>query len=544
MSEFERVTPEEAGIDSAAVETFLKKEKEAGVELHSFMIVKDGKVAAEGWADPYRKDLRHPMFSFSKTLTAVAVGLAREEGILSLDEKLVDIFPEYCPESVSENLSKADIRSLLTMSCGHKVEMTKAEADRYGGNWIRTFLSHPFPFEPGKVFQYNTWGTDLLSAIIQKKTGLRLTEYLKPRLTDPLGITDITCAGYGIGDEFTRSVEGGGWGMKLTTDDMAKFIWLLEQDGVREGKRLVSQEWIREMTSKQIETDSQVYNDSHIKSNWLCGYGFQNWQCTIPGVWRADGAFGQYGIVIPDKNAVVILTSGALNTEDELGIVFDTLLPAMQKAPLPENPAALSSLNQAIRTWSLPVLWGIRAPHLEEEYANVRFAADSAGNPSLEDFIAGPGYFEPDGLSVKAVTFRFEGNVAYLDFELGKKGEGAVSGFRYDPFSPAGRVIPKGNEHLICHDGDDGDTVRQTLAVGMDGRLRMSHLSRYDIAASGTFTSPTTFEMNVRNIEMTESVRIKATFFRGMLNLEAVGSIPEESFLTFRDTTGMHFSAD
>ena len=566
MSEFERVTPESVGIDSAAVEAFLKQEKEAGVELHSFMIVRDGKVAAEGWAKPYDKKLRHPMFSFSKTLTATAAGFAVQEGILSLDEKLVDIFPEYCPDVISDNLTAADIRSLLTMSCGHRTEMSLSEASRFGGSWISAFLAHPFPFAPGTVFQYNTWGTDMLSAIIQKKTGQKLTEFLKPRLFDPLGMEDITCASRGMGDDFTRTVEGGGWGMKLTTDDMAKFIWFLEQDGIREGKRLLSHDWIAQLSTKQIETDNPYYNDGRIKSNWLCGYGYQNWQCRVPGVWRADGAFGQFGIVIPQKNAVVILTSCALNTEAELNIVFDTLLPAMHgdsirrtcadfevtdpdtllcAEKLPENQTGESSLRSFHSGWRLPVLWGIRAPLLEEMYGGIHYTADSDSNPSLEDFIAGPGYFEKDGLSVKGVTFRFENNTAFLDFELNRMPERPSAGaFRFDPFSPAGRTIPTGSEHLICHDDDPGTAVKQTLNVGMDGKYRISRLTRYDIAASGTWTSPSAFEISARNTEMTESVRIRCTFFRGMLNLEATGSLPEESALTRREVTGMHFCSE
>ncbi len=546
MSELERVTPEAAGIRSEAIEEFLKKEKEAGVELHSFMIVRHGKVAAEGWAAPYRKELRHPMYSFSKTLTAAAVGFAVQEGILSIDEKLVDLFPEYCPPDIDENLKNADIRSLLTMSCGHKVEMNKTEAERYEGNWIRAFLAHPFRFSPGEVFQYNTWGTDLLSAVIQKKTGRRLTEYLKPRLFDPLGITDAECVSRKMGDDFTKTVEGGGWGMKLTTDDMAKFILFLEQDGVWEGKRLLSHEWIAQMTSRQIDTDNPYYNNGHTRSNWLAGYGFQNWQCNVPGfpgVWRADGAFGQFGIAVPQKDAVILLTACALDTEAELNIAFMTLLPAMSDGPLPEDPKACSSLRSYSGSWTLPTLWGIRAPYLQEVYGNIRFKADSYGNPSVEDFIGGPGYFEKDGLSVKAVTFRFEDNTALLDFELNKKADNAAPAFQFDPFSPAGRTLPKGNEHLICHDDDPADAVTETLAVGMDGRFRMSHLTRYDAAASGAFTSPSSFEILVRNPETIEPVRIRATFFRGMLNLEAIGCIPEENNMTLRDVSGMHFTS-
>ena len=133
------------------------------------------------------------------------------------------------------------------------------------------------------MFQYNTWGTDLAAAALQKKSGQTLIEYLTPRLFEPLGITDATCASRNMGDDFTKTVQGGGWGMKLTTLDMAKFIWFLEQDGVWDGKRLLNHDYIAQMSARQIETDNEIYNNGDIASNWLKGYGFQNWQCDVPG---------------------------------------------------------------------------------------------------------------------------------------------------------------------------------------------------------------------------------------------------------------------
>lgn len=574
MFEFNRVLPEEAGISSASILRFLKEMKAYGIELHSFMIVRDGVVAGEGWAAPYRKETLHPMYSFSKTLTAVAIGFAVQEGILSLNDKLVDIFPEYCPPSINENLGRADIKSLLTMSCGHEREMNIWEADRYHGNWIRAFLDHPFLYTPGIVFQYNTWGSDVLSAIIQKKTGQRLVTFLKPRLFDPLGITDAVCASRNMGDDFTSTVQGGGWGFKLTTDDMAKFMWFLEQDGIWQGKRLLNHEWIAQMSARQVETNNPFYNNGHIKSNWLCGYGFQNWQCTMPGTWRADGAFGQFGIVIPKKNAVVCLTSAALNTEAEVNIVLRTLVGGMagdaertamsdleiktaadmekvvcnavpMKVSGPEAASDQKALEEYLKDWRCPELWGIRAPLLEETYGEIRFKADFRGDPSIQDFVSGPGYYEKDGLSTKAVTWHFEDGQVRLEFELNKEPEAAPTPeFTYDPFSPAGRTIPKGNEHLICHDDDPATAVTETLVVGTDGNMRLSRLTTATVAATGTFLSPSTFEIDARNIETTASVRIHCTFFRGMLNLEATGTIPEESPLTFRTASGMHFTQE
>lgn len=589
MSDFERVSPESVGIDSGEILKFLEAERLSGVELHSFMLIRNGKVAAEGWAKPYSKEKKQPMFSFSKTLTAAAVGFAVQEGLLSLDDRLMALFPEYCPPDPGINLARADIRSLLTMSCGHRQEMVQSEVDRFGGNWISAFFAHPFDSEPGTLFQYNTWGTDMLSAAIQKKTGLTLTQYLKPRLFDPLGMENIACSGRRTGDEFTRSVEGGGWGMHLSTEDMGRFIWFLEQGGVWNGRQLLNAGWVRQMTSKQIETDNPVY--APFDSNWKKGYGFQMWMCDPEGISRADGAFGQFGLIMPEQNAVLVLTAATLNTEAELQHVWNILLPAMHalpssqlsfpakhSAPQPaphlvlhipgenKDPAptarareekvpgdeAPGMLQSFLQSWELPALWGMRAPKLDHEYSKVRFIADADGNPSLEDFIAGEGCFESDHLSVKAVTFLFpqdgasdreEDQEASLIVELSRRVDlnPDIYGMK-DPFAPADRTIPTGREHLICHDDDPADAVTQVLKIGMDGRARTSKLTRYEFSASGRWLNPSTFEMEVRNTECAGCARIHATFFRGMLTLQAQSQIPEESSLTSRPCSGMHFT--
>ena len=558
MSELTRITLSQAGIKAGTLQRFLEEEYRSGVEVHSFMLIWGGKVAAEGWAAPYGREKRHPVFSFSKTLTAAAVGFAVQEGLLSLDEKLTDLFPEYCPPAPSENLKKADIRSLLTMSCGHRSELTMSEVSRFGGNWIAAFLAHPFDYEPGTVFQYNTWGSDLLSAAIQKKTGMTLTQYLTDRLQAPLGMNPLICSGRHLGDSFTSKVEGGGWGMHLTTEDMGRFIWFLRQNGQWEGRQLLDADWVRQMTDRQIETDNPVYRP--FDSNWKKGYGWQRWMCDPEGIVRADGAFGQFGIIMPKEDADLVLTAATLNTEADLNCVWDILLPALQgdqtetggeeaagcgnsAGETAKSPAR--SLERLLSGWHVPEIWGVRAPKLEREYDGVRFQADTPGCPSMEDFIAGEGYQGPDGLAVRAVTFRFpqDAREAELHIELCRKADvdTDIYGIR-DPFSPAGRKIPKGNEHLICHDGDASETVTQVLKIGLDGRSRLSRLTRYEFTASGRWVNPGTFEMLIRNTECVSAAHVRATFFRGMLTLEAESQLPEESGLTHRATTGMHFT--
>ena len=167
--EFARVTPESLGIPSQAILDLLDELYRYGIEMHGIMVLRHGKVCAQGWWKPYEPKTPHIMFSFSKSLTSTAIGFAWQEGILSLDERLIDIFPDKAPEHPSENLKKACIRHLLMMGCGHETEIN--DLGRGDPDWIYTFLHHPFVYEPGTHFLYNTAGTNLLSAILTKKTG-------------------------------------------------------------------------------------------------------------------------------------------------------------------------------------------------------------------------------------------------------------------------------------------------------------------------------------------------------------------------------------
>ena len=164
MGYFKDVTPESAGISSKGILNFLDRIEENQIELHSFMVIRHGQCAAKGWWKPYDEKFRHPLYSFSKSLTATAIGFAEQEGILSLDEKIVDIFPDLLPENPSENLKKITLHHLLIMGCGHETEiMDNSE------NWISTFLHHPVLHEPGTFYKYNTAGTNMLAAVLGKK---------------------------------------------------------------------------------------------------------------------------------------------------------------------------------------------------------------------------------------------------------------------------------------------------------------------------------------------------------------------------------------
>ncbi len=327
-----RSTPEAEGISSQAVCDFVQAADKINT-LHSFMIVRHGRVIAAGWWKPEAADKPHVLFSLSKSFNSTAVGLAIAEGKLSLDDPVLKFFPADAPADPSDNLKAMTVRDLLTMTCGHETE-PKAVG---GAPSVRQFLAHPVPHRPGTHFQYNTMGSYTLSAIVTKVTGQTTLEFLKPRLFEPLGIED---------PEWASSPEGnslGGYGLKLRTEDIAKFGQLYLQKGKWEGKQLIPEAWIDQATRRQVPNDQE----SHAKMgvDWRQGYGFQFWRCTH-NAYRGDGAGGQLCVVIPDKDAVVAITADTGNFQGEMNAIWDQLYPAFQAAPLPDDPAAREKLRQ------------------------------------------------------------------------------------------------------------------------------------------------------------------------------------------------------
>ena len=333
-SSLPRSTPEAQGISSRAVLDFVEAVDRINT-LHSFMIVRHGYVIASGWWAPETADKPHILMSVSKSFTSTAVGLAINEGKLSLDDKVLKFFPDDAPADPSDNLKALTVRDLLTMTGGHD---TEPHADQ-GGPTVKQFLAHPFVHQPGTHFQYNTMGTYTLSAIVTKVTGQTVLDYLKPRLFEPLGIAN---------PEWDRSSEGyslGGYGLHLRTEDIAKFGQLYLQHGEWHGKQLVPRKWVEQATSYQVPNAQSDH--ANIGTDWQQGYGYQFWRCTH-NAYRADGAGGQFCVVMPDRDAVVAITAQGADMQAELNAIWDKLLPAFQTAPLPEDPATLEKLTQAV----------------------------------------------------------------------------------------------------------------------------------------------------------------------------------------------------
>ena len=325
-----RATPESQGVSSQAIIDWLDACNAEMKYMHGFVVVRHGKVIAEGaWApfDPLTRP--HMLYSHSKSFTSTAIGFLADEGKVDLDERIADIFADKMPTNPPPELLEVRVRDLLTMNFGsdasHAPKCNFALAD-----WEKGILARPMEVaDPGRKHRYDSDATYLLSCIVERKSGMRTMDYLKAKLFDPLGMTSPWS---------TVSPSGtacGGWGMNMTTRDIAKFGQFLLDGGVWDGKQLLSRDWIRLASAKHTASGGGP--------DWRLGYGFQFWRCQH-NAYRADGAAGQFTIVMEDQDAVVSLNAAEGNTQKELDLVWKHLVPAFGDRPLPDDAELQSRL--------------------------------------------------------------------------------------------------------------------------------------------------------------------------------------------------------
>jgi len=298
--ELERVSPGVVGLSTAAINGFLDELESGFTEMHGLMILRHGKVCAEGWWAPYAPGIRHGLQSLSKTYAATAVGIATTEGILHLDERVADIFPEQMPLQPSEHLLNMRVRDVLCMGTGMET------MPRPGMDWIRDFFATPVLHAPGSAFFYNSTGSTLLATMVRKRSSETLQEYLGKRLFDKIGIDKDNL----VWTKMPDGTEVGGGGLFATTEDNLRLMMLYHNGGVWNGERILSEEYVRLAISKQIDTRSEAENNAPALDNFE-GYGYQIWMCRHPGCYRADGAFGQYSIVNPKLDMIVSINETA-----------------------------------------------------------------------------------------------------------------------------------------------------------------------------------------------------------------------------------------
>jgi len=329
-----RTTPEAQGVSSAALSDFVSALDQIDA-MNSVVVVRHGNVIAEGWWAPYDAAHNHILYSLSKSFTSTAVGLAVAEGKLSIDDEVLKFFPDDAPTNITANLKAMRVRDLLMMSTGHQEEPSAA-ADVISP---KSFLAQPVPHLPGTHFKYNTAATFMQSAIVQKVTGQTVLDFLRPRLFEPLGIE------HPVWDANFQCISLGGYGLRVRTEDIAKFGQLYLQKGMWNGRQIVPREWVDQATSKQVSNDKESH--SKMGGDWQQGYGFQFWRCRH-NCFRGDGAAGQFCVVMPDEDAVVAITAETGNMQGELNEIWEHLLPAFHAEALSEDAAAQEKLKEAV----------------------------------------------------------------------------------------------------------------------------------------------------------------------------------------------------
>lgn len=328
---FVRATPESQGISSDLFAALLRElDASKDTEMHHFMALRHGKVICECNFAPYPKGMWHITHSMCKSITGMAIGMLIEEEKLKLDENIYDIFPDHINAFSKIFRPVITVENLLTMTSG----VTFNESGIVSGNdWLGSFLNASVNVKPGTEFQYNSLNTYVLSAIVTKRTGETLTEYLTPRLFGPLGITKYyweTCP---------KGITKGGWGLFLCAEDMAKLGQLYLQRGKWNGQQLVSEYWIEISTARHLKTQNDTY-----------GYGYQLWMEQRPGSFEYNGMLGQNVIIYPDMDMVLVTNAGNKEMFQDcimLNIIRKYFPVNYHPADvLPENPLSYSLLKR------------------------------------------------------------------------------------------------------------------------------------------------------------------------------------------------------
>ncbi len=466
-----RSSPEQQGISSTTIQKFLEAVRKSKQEFQSLMILRHGYVIAEGWWAPYSAEHRQQLYSASKSFTSTAIGFAVTEGLLSVEDPVIRFFPDVLPAEISENLASLKVRHLLSMSVGHaKDSILILEASPEGVSWEETFLKQPVVFNPGTQFMYNSGASYMLSSIVKKVTGQTAHEYLRSRLYEPLDITDAT---------WTENFEGVNMGashLRMRTENLAKFGQLYLQKGKWNGKQVLSEKWIAEASSKQIENGK---NDS----SWGYGYGYQFW-LNPPGGFRADGAFGQFSMVLPEQDAVVAITSESTETKTVMQLVWDMLVPEMTNAPLPENSTESSQLQKDLKALRYD------PPKMEV-------------NSTVAERISGREFkLDKNQFNAKSVTFRFSGDQCIFTLKENEKPD---------------IIITHGMNHWIR----EGNIKPLPHSLFSLRRIDFDSI----VAASATWQNENTLLLSWRLIETVHSDSLTCVFDKDKITIKFLFSV-------------------
>jgi hypothetical protein len=411
------------------------------------------------------------LYSLSKSFTSTAVGFLVKEGKITVEDRVISFFPEDTPATAGENLKAMKIKHLLTMNTGHDADTMPKLREMTNQSWVKTFLAQPVVHEPATHFLYNTGATYMLGAIVHKVTGQNLEKYLAPRLFEPLGIE---------GYDWETSPQGlntAGFGLRVKTEDIAKFGQFYLQKGKWNGKQLLPESWVEEATKKQTTSNTG-------DSDWSQGYGYQFWRCK-PGFYRGDGAFGQFCMVMPEQDAVLVMTSESWDLQKTMNVAYKTLLPAMSNVTLPENPTELAFLKNDLKNLSLTIPKGAVTSPLVTQYINKVFQT------------------EPNPYGIKDISFYFDKDYCILKLT-------ANSGIDKIRF---------GWQNWLVNEG----AVRNLFPV--PNRTHMPS----KIAGTATWTNGNTLQLNEKFVEAIHGDKLNCVFDGNKVTISFLNSVSENT---------------
>ncbi|TDW81343.1 serine hydrolase [Kribbella sp. VKM Ac-2566] len=403
-----RSAPGAAGVSARSIVELLDRLEAESVECHSIMVVRRGHVVAEGWWAPYSAERPHLLYSLTKSFTSIAVGLAIADGLLALDDRLVDVLPDHVPDDVSEQGRRITVHHLLSMTAGHAEDSLEQAWQLEPGDLVKGFLRTPFSAPEGSQHTYDNSTTFILARMVERVTGRGLPELLDERIFQPMGIDHA---------EWDRVASGAAFGfhgLHLTTEAVAAFGELLLRGGLWHDRQLVPREWVELATSRHVDT--LPLPNWRRNPEFLYGYGYQFWMSQHG--YHGNGAFGQYCVVAPEHDLVVVVT-GSNEQEHALpGLLWECLLPGLDDPGSAEDEELLAD---RLRQLSFAPVPGSAAP---ERSVKARLDGSAADSPL------------PDGttVTVDPVTGGWRLRLgSLLDFEVGHGG--------WRESSPLGRPV-------------------------------------------------------------------------------------------------------
>jgi CubicO group peptidase (beta-lactamase class C family) len=467
-----RSSPEAEGVSSKGLLGFLDAVDESVHDLHSFMLLRHGRVVAEGWWSPYAPELPHMLFSLSKSFVSTAIGLAIAEGRLSVDDNVVSLLPNDCPTNVSEPLASLCVRHLLTMTAGHDPETFGLMVSQPEGNWVKGYFNRPMPHRPGTHFAYDNCSPYVLSAIVQQVTGMPVLDYLQQRLFKPLGIINATWT------TCPRGINIGWSGLSLTTEEIARFGQLYLQKGIWQERQLLPKTWIEEATRRQVSNGDNPEVDEEQ------GYGYLFWRIRH-GAYRGDGAFGQFCEIWPDQDAVLAITGGKPGMEIIQDLVWEHVFPAVSTTALEEDTQAEQALNRKLTELTI---------------APVNGQPDSPVARRLSKQIFDLNYQGEEKLWFDFGNGRFGATIVSISFDFGP--EGCTCTIRDD----------RNVHEVACGNGYWRSSV--TTASSQDGK------SDQPVAASGAWTADDTYEMQWCFVETASRSTLTCHFVEDTITID------------------------